>query len=256
MEINMSEQLKRLIDDQNRTWQRMQEIVAAAEADGWTGELRANYDEAEKHLDEVSGDIERLNRAAKLAAVEEREIDPRVPEEERPVEREIDHSKVYEEAFVAYLRNGMAEMPREQREVLRTGYSQRAGELATTPGAQGGYLVPEGFRAVITEALKAYGGLLQHANVITTTTGNPLPWPKNDDTSNVGQLLAENTQIGAQDVTFDQAELGAYTYTSKLMKVSWQLLNDSAFDLPSFLARKAGERIGRAWAAHLVAVTG
>src|SRR5690606_3138229 len=136
-------------------------------------------------------------------------------EEERPVEREIDHSKAYEDAFVAYLRSGMAELPREQREVLRTGMVTR--DQATTPGSAGGYLVPEGFRAVITEALKAYGGLLQHANVITTSTGNPLPWPRNDDTSNVGQLLAENTQIGAQDVTFDQAELGAYTYTSKLM---------------------------------------
>src|SRR5690606_12480293 len=71
-----------------------------------------------------------------------------------------------------------------------------------------------------------------------------------------GAILAENNQIGEQNVEFDQAELGAYTYTSKLMKVSWQLLNDSAFDLPSFLGRKAGERIGRAWAAHLVGGTG
>src|SRR5690606_11597836 len=59
-----------------------------------------------------------------------------------------------------------------------------------------------------------------------------------------------------QDVTFGEAELGAYTYTSKLMKVSWQLLNDSAFNLPQFLARKAGERIGRIWAQHLVSGTG
>lgn len=254
----MSEQLKRLVEDQNRTWNRMQEITRSAEADGWNAELRGNYDEAEKHLDEVSGDIERLNRAAKLAAVEERTVDPRVPEAEVPAERgDVDQESAYRDAFFAYLREGTSEMPREQRQILRAGYTKRENDPgATAPGAQGGYLVPEGYRAQITEALKAHGGLLQHANVITTSTGNNLPWPTNDDTGNVGALLGENTQIAEQNLEFGEEELGAYTYTSKLMKVSWQLLNDSAFDLPGYLARKAGERIGRAWSAHLVGGTG
>src|SRR5690606_10596771 len=227
-----------------------------AEAEGWNAELRTNYDEAEKHLDEVSGDIERLDRAAKREQVDYRQVlDARVPEAERPAEpTDEEREKAYEDAFITYLRSGMGEMPREQREVLRSGFVKR--DQATTPGSAGGYLVPEGFRAQITETLKAYGGLLQHANVITTSTGNNLPWPKNGDTGYVGALPAEDTQRSQQDVTFGEAELGAYTYTSKLMKVSWQLLNVSAFTLPQFLARKAGERIGRIWAQHLVSGTG
>ena len=257
----MSDQLRKLIDDQNRTWNRMQEITRSADAEGWNAELRANYDDAEKHLDEVSGDIERLDRAGKLAdKVDYREpVDARVPAEERAAETPEERGAAYEEAFHAYLRHGMSELPTEQKQVLRSGFvknENRAGELQTTPGSQGGFLVPEGFRAVITEAMKAFGGLLNHANVITTSTGNNLPWPTNDDTSNVGALLAENTQIAPQHLVFGEKELGAFTYTSKLVLVSWQLLNDSAFDLPNFVARKCGERIGRIWATHLVSGSG
>src|SRR5690606_36488216 len=191
----MSEQLKRLVDDQNRTWNRMQEIVRSAEADGWSAELRSNYDEAEKHLDEVSGDIERLDRAAKREEVDYRQVvDARVPEAERPAEpTDEERGKQYEDAFFAYLRHGMGEIPAEQRQVLRSGMVKRADlPQATSPGNVGGYLFPEGYRAQITESLKAFGGLLQHANFITTSTGNNLPWPTNDDTGNVGALIAEN----------------------------------------------------------------
>jgi HK97 family phage major capsid protein len=256
----MSEQLKRLVDEQNRTWSRMQEIQRAAEDEGrdWTAEERTNWDAAEKRLTEVSQDIERLNRAADLEKVDYRQVvDARIPESERPTETDEARSKAYDEAFYAYMRRGMGELPSEQQQLLRTGFvknEERAQGSAT--GSAGGFLVPEGFRATITESMKAFGGLMNLANVITTSTGNPLPWPTNDDTGNVGALLAENTQIGEQDATLGENELGAYTFTSKLVRVSWQLLDDSAFDLPTFLARKLGERIGRAQAPYLVSGTG
>jgi HK97 family phage major capsid protein len=72
----------------------------------------------------------------------------------------------------------------------------------------------------------------------------------------VGALLADLRVLGEQDATLGENELGAYTFTSKLVRVSWQLLDDSAFDLPTFLARKLGERIGRAQAPYLVSGTG
>jgi HK97 family phage major capsid protein len=108
----------------------------------------------------------------------------------------------------------------------------------------------------MTETLKAFGGLMQHANVITTSTGNSLQWPTNDDTANVGAILAENTIITEQEATFGTRNLGAFTYTSKLVRVSIQLMQDSAFDMDSWLPRKLGERIGRAVAADLVTGTG
>lgn len=247
-----------LVERQNKIWNRMKELLAVTTTEGrdWTAEERANYDAAEADLETVSGDIERLQRAAKLEAVDLSQVvrtaDPEDTAGGADPER---RDREYRDAFWTYVRHGMGELDAEQRKLLQSGFSEVRAQ-GTTVDAAGGYLVPEGFRAAISETMKAYGGLLQLANVITTDTGQDLPWPTNDDTGNVGAILAENTQITEQDLTFGQRRLSAYVYTSKLVRVPWALLQDAAFDLQAFLARKLGERLGRAWAAHLVAGTG
>jgi HK97 family phage major capsid protein len=94
------------------------------------------------------------------------------------------------------------------------------------------------------------------ANVITTSTGNDLPWPTNDDTGNEGAILDENTQVVEQDFTLGQNKLQAYTYSSKLVRASLALLQDTAFSLDTWLPNKLGQRIGRAVAGHLATGTG
>jgi HK97 family phage major capsid protein len=126
-----------------------------------------------------------------------------------------------------------------------------------TPDSAGGYTIPEDFYNKLTDALKFYGGMRQsRAEIIRSTSGADLPMPTDDDTSNSGAILDENTQVGEQDITFGVVILGAYMYTSKLVRVSLQLLQDSAFDLESWLARKLGERIGRATNNHFTVGTG
>ena len=83
------------------------------------------------------------------------------------------------------------------------------------------------------------------ATIIDTDNGRPVPIPTDNDTGNEGIELAENTQTGTQDVPFGMMTLNAYTYTSKLVLVSNQLLEDSAFDISSFLAKTLGTRIAR-----------
>jgi HK97 family phage major capsid protein len=97
--------------------------------------------------------------------------------------------------------------------------------------------------------------MLQEAEVIDTATGANLPWPTNDDTANVGAILGENTQVTEQDVTLGTASLDAYMYTSKLVRVSFQLLQDRP-DFDTWLARKLGERIGRILNQHFTTGTG
>ncbi len=251
--------LNDLIEEQNKLWQRMQDIQRAAEeGEGrdWTAEERTNWDAAETRLTEVSGDVERLQRAAKLEAVDYSKVIETTDTEDRGAAgAEEQRAEKYHDAWWAYVRHGMGELNTEQRAVLQGGFSEVRAQGTGTDTA-GGYLVPEGFRAVLSETMKAYGGLLNLAEVITTDTGAPLPWPTNDDTGNTGAILSENTQITEQDMTLGQRTLGAHVYTSKLVRVSWALLNDSAFNLERFLARKLGERLGRAWASHLVAGTG
>jgi HK97 family phage major capsid protein len=162
------------------------------------------------------------------------------------------HLHEYERAFDSYLRRGVSNMNNEQRTVLEREFR----DLSVGTNTAGGYTVPPGFSQRITDAMKAYGGMLEVANVITTDSGQPLVWPSADDTGNVGAILAENNAAPTQDITFGQKTLGAFMYTSKMVKVSFQLLNDSAFDLNAWLPEKFAQRLGRAINAHFTNGTG
>lgn len=239
----MSERLNRLITEQNTTWQRMQDIQAGADSEGrdLTTEERSNWDQAEARLTEVSGDIERINKMATLNKVDRSQIVTATgpAAEDRDQEGQAEE---YAGAFSQYLRGGMDRLTSEQRLLLMENDARAQG---TTPDTAGGFLVPDEFRNVMTEAMKAFGGLLGLAEVITTATGADLPWPTNDDTGNEGEILGENQPAGEQDFAFGGRKLKAYTFSSKQVKLPVQLLQDSAFGLEAWVPKKLGERIGR-----------
>ena len=122
--------------------------------------------------------------------------------------------------------------------------------------ADGGYLVPEGFVNNLEVAMLHYGGILGCAEVMRTSSGNDLPWPTLDDTSNTGALLAEDAEATKLDAAFGQKVYNAYKFTSRLMLVSQELLEDSAFNIPGVIGSIAGERLGRALNTYATTGTG
>jgi HK97 family phage major capsid protein len=252
---------------------RMNEILADTEKAGeWTAEQRTNFDSASTRADELEAKVTEIEqdalRAARVAKLDEVDYSSVVqtrtggasetPEQSRE-ERQATHDAEYLRAFESYARNGMEDLKPEQRQLLAANYVQgesRANQT-TSPGSAGGYLIPPGYRQIIIERMKAFGGLLQYATVINTSTGNPLQWPTNDDTANQGAILAESTGIsGFTDFTFGTATLGAWLYASGIAKVSVQLLQDSVFDLNTWLPDHIGTRIGRKVASVLVTGAG
>lgn len=117
-------------------------------------------------------------------------------------------------------------------------------QSATTAGA-GGAIVAPTFSNRLEKALLFFSSVNQNADTITTETGADLPWPTVNDTAQKGARLAENTTILAQDVAFSSVTLKAWMYTSKLILVPWQLMQDSAFAVEELIADLAGERVGR-----------
>lgn len=117
-------------------------------------------------------------------------------------------------------------------------------------GSAGGYTVPAGFLNQLEESLLAFGGMREVATVLRTDSGNDLPIPTVNDTGNVGAILAENSQVAEQDMTFAQITLKAYKYSSKLVRVSAELLQDTAIDLESFIGNALGNRIARILNTH------
>lgn len=158
-----------------------------------------------------------------------------------------------ERAFDAYLRTGH---PNADIMELRDG--QTAGSTSA-----GGFTVPTTLLNKITETMKAFGGVANAVEIIPTSTGEPLTWPTLDDTSNVGVIAAEATApaSGGADLVFGQKTLGAYKYVapgaSQLpLRVSLELLRDSAFDIQSLVSRTLAKRIARKQSADWVNGTG
>src|SRR5690606_11740739 len=94
-----------------------------------------------------------------------------------------------ERAFRAWLRGGVNALTPEQRAIMERRSEMVPRELralSTGTGTAGGYTVPQGFERRLEEAVKAYGGMMEAAEVITTETGAPLVWPTANDTTNTG----------------------------------------------------------------------
>ena len=162
----------------------------------------------------------------------------------------------YRGAFDSYLRRGLPGLEPGQAQMIRANYEARALGADGTAAA-GGALTSQEFYNRLIEAMKAVGGVMQtRATRFPTSAGGDMPIPLVDDTANVGAILAENTQVTEQDFAFSQKTLGAYMYTSKLVRVSFQLLQDSAVDLEGYLARALGTRIGRVLNQHFTNGTG
>jgi HK97 family phage major capsid protein len=252
--------IQQLTNERANIWEQMKDVMSEAEKTGWTAELTAKYDDLEADLDKKGDDITRQEAHAKREEAFNKVDRSGVIAPEDSADKGSlgdEPAKGYTEAFARYMRHGMAALAHDDQKVLQAGFVQGPQNAAGVgTGAAGGYTVPPAFRAKLIERMNFVAAMRQLAEVINTETGASLPWPTVDDTANEGAILAENTQVTEQDVTFGQANLDAYMYTSKLVRVSLQLLQDNAFGLEAWLANALGARIGRVQNRHFTVGTG
>jgi HK97 family phage major capsid protein len=255
----MKHDLKTYREKRANVWSQMQEIRTAVDTDGWSAELRQKWDSADADLLVLTADIERFERDGALDG-KFAEIDAEHAERAGatgPLHRGGDDEAVYRKAFENFMRRGIDDLEPDEKKLVRSKFGTIERAQGGSTGGAGGYAVPQGFWAKVTETMKYFGGVLQSGvETLDTDSGNDIPWPTNDDTANMGALLSENTQIGGGDLTFGQAELGAHMYTSKLILVSLQLLQDAGVDVEGFVARKIGQRLGRVFNNHWTVGTG
>lgn len=249
----MNDRLRRLLEERAAAWNDVQDIRGRIERENrdLTAEEDTAFARALDEVDRLSRLIDSEERAARLAdTMNDAVVNGDAAVNQNAARRGGDYGAV----FTQFLRRGIDSLDPEARAMLEAHYEERA--LGEASDAAGGYLVPAEFLAVLQEAMLTFGGLLNVVNVVETQSGAPLSWPTVDDTTNVGAILAENTQVTEQDIVFANAQLGAYTYTSKLVRVSLQLLQDAAFNLDRWLPGALGARIGRAVSAHIATGSG
>lgn len=118
--------------------------------------------------------------------------------------------------------------------------------------SEGGYLVPDEFERTLVQALEEENVFRRFATKIRTQSGaHKIPVVAQHGTAGwmdeEGYYFKQSEEVPGveSDEVFTQVSLGAYKLGTA-MRVSEELLNDSAFNLASYIATEFGRRIGAA----------
>ncbi len=237
-----------------------EELITFRNAEAKVDELKERIErgqkvmerEAERNLVTQGGNRE--DRGLQMDPDDDDDVDPESPDAKAKREQDAQFQRFYRRAFNGFIRGGMDNLTPRQRTLLqqrRTVLSQaELRDLSVGTSAAGGYTVAQDFYNRLIEAQKAWGGIAQAATVITTATGATMPVSTESDIGNpatiVGEAVQGNTSV---DATFGAVNMGSFMYRT-LVKVSMELLQDSAFDIEGYISRKFGIRFGRGMNAH------
>lgn len=192
------------------------------------------YDKMSNDVVALGKEIERLEAQeeieAKLAAPTSRPVmaDPHI--ENKPKNVKPTATDEYDAAFFDMLRNSGD--PVQVRNALSVGTD-----------SEGGYTVPDEFDRQLVQALEDNNIFRGLATIIKTGSGtHKIPIAQDNSEAS---WIDEGQEIPEGDTTFAQTTLSAYKLGT-MIKISNELLNDSAFDLASYIATRFGVRMGNA----------
>lgn len=220
--------INEMIQKRAKVWETAKNFVDTHENENGilSAEDNATYERMEKEIEDLTAAIDRQQRAEAREAQLSRPMNE--PLTGKPGEKTEDKtgraSKAYMEDFGAHLRGR-----KPIHNVLSEG----------TP-ANGGYLVPEEFERQIVMGLEEANVVRSLAKVITTSAERKIPVAA---THSEAKWTAENGAYTESNPTFDQKTIDAYKLTD-LVKVSNELLQDSMFDLESYIAAEFARAFG------------
>lgn len=254
----MTQEIRDLQARQAAAYDAMKDAVKELSREGLSEVRKSELDEVFNKAEADQAKIEKQLRALEAAEAAEKRRAEQFFEKEDQAGRTADKRDQKEieaeerAAFNSWLRQGMNNLSNEQRTMIQ---KRGTSTLIAGTNSLGGFTVPTDLANRIIEAMKAYGGMLQVSDILITDGGNPLNFPTNDDTSAKAVLVSEGGSATVQDTTFAQRTLNAFMYRD-LVKLSYELIQDSAFDIEAYIVRLMGTRFGRAANESLTTGTG
>ncbi len=198
-----------------------------------SAEDTAAYEKMEAEIVDLGHEIERQERADAM----ERELSApaNTPITEKP------------ESVIMDRKTGRAsdEYKKNFWNAMRTKTPDRVllNSLVIGTDSEGGYLVPDEFERTLVDGLQENNIFRGLAHVIQTTSGDrKIPVVASHGSAS---WVDEEGAYQESDDAFSQVTIGAYKLGT-MIKVSEELLNDSVFDIQSYLASEFARRIGNA----------
>ena len=217
-----------------KTWEQAKAFLDAHrnEKGILSAEDTQTYENMEAEIVNLGHEIERQER---LDAMErEMEAPVSTPITSKPEASKVETktgraSDAYKKAFWNQLRSKET-MTMELKNALQEGVD-----------TEGGYLVPDEFENTLIQALNEENAIRAHAHIITTSNGlHKIPVVASHGSA---AWIEEEGAYTESDEVFGQVNLDAHK-VGTLIKVSEELLQDSAFDLESYMVSEFARRIG------------
>ena len=191
----------------------------------------AAYSRMEQEITDLGKEISRMERLEALDAQMKKPVNQPLtgkPMSGRTIERIGRASDEYRTSFWDMMRS-KAPLP------------SVVNALQEGTDSEGGYLVPDEYERTLVEALEEENMFRQLAKVIRTSSGDrKIPVVA---TKGTASWIDEEGAYTESDDSFGQVSIGAYK-VGTMIKVSEELLNDSVFDLESYIAKEFVRRIG------------
>jgi HK97 family phage major capsid protein len=255
----MAKSLQALREDRARLANEYQTLV---KADKFTKEVEAQADDILAQIERIDAQIKAINTAVQFNSDDAVEHAARVESNERG--RSIDENAHRVKQALAALGRAFALGPGalkpEEQSLLAADHPQnraRIVNVAEGTSATGGVLVPTIVMPTVLEFMKAFGGMRLVANVIATAGGYPISYPTVDYTNFEGELVAENVTASSTDIdTFGAVGIGAYKFSSKIVPVSMEILQDAVFSPETIVLRMIAMAIARGQNRYFTTGTG
>jgi HK97 family phage major capsid protein len=228
MEVKQMATILELREKRNKIWNTAKEFLDQKRGtDGLVpAEAAAEYDKMESDMVSLGREIERLERQVAFDLEMARPTtSPILGAPAKPAEAKIGRAT---DEYKADFGN-----------ILR-GKQPVNNVLSTSPDTDGGYLVPTEFEQQIVLGLEESNVIRTIAKTITTSAERKIPISATHSTA---QWTAENAAYTESNPTFAQKTIDAFKLTD-LVKVSLELLQDSMFDLESYIAAEFARAFG------------
>lgn len=222
----------------------MRGILTIADGEGrpLTSEERQQYDKIEADVDAYTATVDRREGVARAEATIEAQAGEARSKSRAMTQQEAMGSDEYRAVFDKYLRFGSNALVGTEARTLVEGTD-----------SAGGYLTETVLERRLVETLADANIMRQLSTVINTTSDRTISVV---DTVGEAKWLAESGDYApGVDTVFSQTSLSAYK-ASTLMLISEELLQDSVFDLTSFVSQIFGRRLGELEEAAMIAGSG
>lgn len=220
---------------------------ARAIVDNAKSEKREMNAEEEKRFDsllekhqECENTAERKKRLNSIYSDSVEKVEKIAERTKETVSKVEDDKEMSKRCLQSYLLRGFNGMTADERAF----YTQERAQ-STTTDSEGGYTVATLMGDKIIESMAQYGGMRSVCDIITTSKGEQIDYPTNDETSNTGAWLAEGSAAAELDTVFGTKAIEAWTASSKYIKVNAQLIQDSSFDIEKYISDILATRLGR-----------